>query len=241
MKIYKLIILSSLLVPFQAIAQKQSEFYERKEIPLPPNEVMEAGAIAIMPDKKVALATRRGDIWVCNGAYGNDLSKVTWQKYATDLHEILGLSFHAGSLYATSRPEITKLTDRNKDGVADSYMSVNDSWGINGDYHEFNFAAGPDKKNNIWVVHCLTGSSKAEGLWRGWAVRYSIDGKKVIPTCSGIRSPGGIGFNPEGDCFYTDNQGLWNGSSSLKWLKPGSFQGNPTGNKYFKSSSKTKR
>jgi hypothetical protein len=25
---------------------------------------------------------------------------------------------------------------------------------------------------------------------------------------------------------------LWNGSSSLKWLKPGSFQGNPTGNKY---------
>jgi hypothetical protein len=32
--------------------------------------------------------------------------------------------------------------------------------------------------------------------------------------------------------FYTDNQGTWNGSSSLKWLKPGSFQGNPTANKY---------
>jgi hypothetical protein len=54
----------------------------------------------------------------------------------------------------------------------------------------------------------------------------------MIPTCSGIRSPGGIGFNAEGDVFYTDNQGVWNGSSSLKWLKPGSFQGNPTGNKF---------
>ncbi|MGB2012043.1 MAG: hypothetical protein ACPHYF_10990, partial [Akkermansiaceae bacterium] len=37
-----------------------------------------------------------------------------------------------------------------------------------------------------------------------------------------------------GDTFYTDNQGVWNGSSSLKWLKPGSFQGNPTGNIFYK-------
>jgi len=36
-----------------------------------------------------------------------------------------------------------------------------------------------------------------------------------------------------GDVFYCDNQGLWNGSSSLKHLRPGGFQGNPTGNKYF--------
>jgi hypothetical protein len=33
--------------------------------------------------------------------------------------------------------------------------------------------------------------------------------------------------------FYTDNQGVWNGSSSLKWLRPGSFQGNPTGNRSY--------
>ncbi|MEY3491275.1 MAG: hypothetical protein RL309_403 [Verrucomicrobiota bacterium] len=38
-------------------------------------------------------------------------------------------------------------------------------------------------------------------------------------------------MNEKSDVFYTDNQGVWNGSSSLKWLRPGSFQGNPTGNK----------
>jgi hypothetical protein len=64
-------------------------------------------------------------------------------------------------------------------------------------------------------------------------VRITPEGE-MIPTCSGIRSPGGIGQNAEGDMFYTDNQGVWNGSSSLKWLKPGSFQGNPTANKYHK-------
>jgi hypothetical protein len=69
-------------------------------------------------------------------------------------------------------------------------------------------------------------------LLRGWSVKISPDGK-TTPLACGIRSPGGIGFGPTGDCYYTDNQGLWNGSSSLKHLKPGSFQGNPTSNGYF--------
>ena len=55
----------------------------------------------------------------------------------------------------------------------------------------------------------------------------------MIPTTSGIRSPGGMGINHKGDVFYSDNQGLWNGTSCVKHLKVGSFQGNPTGNKYY--------
>ena len=45
-----------------------------------------------------------------------------------------------------------------------------------------------------------------------------------------------MGFNAAGDVFYTDNQGPWNGSSSLKWLRPGSFQGHPGGLKWDKDS-----
>ena len=55
----------------------------------------------------------------------------------------------------------------------------------------------------------------------------------MIPTCSGVRSPGGIGENHLGDMFCCDNQGPWNGTSSIKHLKPGAFTGNPTGNKYY--------
>ncbi len=82
------------------------------------------------------------------------------------------------------------------------------------------------------MVLCLTGSFNANSPWRGWCFRVTPDGKS-IPTCSGIRSPGGIGFNMEGDVFYCDNQGTWNGSSSLKHLKPGGFVGNPNGNKFW--------
>jgi glucose/arabinose dehydrogenase len=214
-------------------AAQQSDFYLREEIPLPPGEVMEIGSIALMPDHKVAVTTRRGDLWICSGAYGDDISKVTWKKYAQGLHEPLGMFWQDGALWLTQRPEVSKIKDIDGDGLADTFETICSDWGIKGDYHEYAFGSTPDREGNIWVVLCLTGSFTAESDWRGWCLRVTPDGK-MIPTCSGIRSPGGIGFNAEGDTFYTDNQGPWNGSSSLKWLKPGSFQGNPTANKYAK-------
>ncbi|MGB2092068.1 MAG: hypothetical protein ACPH2J_09250, partial [Akkermansiaceae bacterium] len=72
-----LLLTIALLSPVFA-APSQEEFYLREEIPLPKGEVMEIGSIALMPDKKVAVTTRRGDLWICEGAYGEDLSKVKW-------------------------------------------------------------------------------------------------------------------------------------------------------------------
>ena len=216
-----------------AFSQTQSDFYLREEIPLPKGEIMEISSIALMPEDKVAVATRRGDVWICSGAYGDDLSKVTWKKFAFGLHEPLGMYYQKGSLFLTQRPDFSRIQDSDGDGTADVFETINSDWGISGDYHEYAFGSTPDKNGDVWVTLCLTGSFVAKANWRGWTLRITPDGK-MIPTCSGIRSPGGIGFNAEGDAFYTDNQGIWNGSSSLKWLKPGSFQGAPVGNGYHK-------
>lgn len=217
----------------QLSAVSAEDYYIREEIPLPEGEVMEIGSIALMPEKKIAVTTRRGDLWICEGAYGDDLSQVKWIKSAEGLHEPFGMFWKEGSLTLTQRPEVTRITDLDGDGIMDRFQTVAAPWGINGDYHEYAFGTDADKEGNVWVVLCLTGSGGAASDWRGWCMRITPEGD-WIPTCSGIRSPGGIGFNAAGDVFYTDNQGLWNGSSSLKWLKPGSFQGNPTGNKYHK-------
>ena len=226
------LLLSLALISPLFAAPTQEEFYLREEIPLPKGEVMEIGSIALMPDQKVAVTTRRGDLWICEGAYADDLSKVKWTLAHRGLHEPLGMFYQDGSLILTQRPEVSKLTDTNNDGKIDSFETICADWGINGDYHEYAFGSTPDKDGNVWVVLCLTGSFNANSPWRGWCVRITPEGE-MIPTCSGIRSPGGIGFNAEGDTFYTDNQGVWNGSSSLKWLKPGTFQGNPTGNIFY--------
>jgi hypothetical protein len=229
----KLLLTFCLLLSRLAAEPVQSDFYLREEIPLPPGEVMEIGSVALLPGKKVAVSTRRGDIWICSGAYENDLTKVTWRKFAEGQHEPFGMFWKDGWLWMTQRPEVTRIKDSDGDGIADTFETICSEWGINGDYHEYAFGTDPDRDGNIWITLCLTGSGGAKSDWRGWCVRVTPDGR-MIPTCSGIRSPGGIGFNAKGDVFYCDNQGMWNGSSSLKWLKPGSFQGNPTGNPYHK-------
>ncbi|HVJ46696.1 MAG TPA: hypothetical protein VM511_09950, partial [Luteolibacter sp.] len=108
-----------------------SDYYLREPIPLPPGEVTELGSIALMPQKKIAITTRRGDVWICSGAYEKDLSKVTWTKFAEGLHEPLGAFWKDGSLYLTQRPEVTRLQDTDGDGRADVFETINSGWGIN--------------------------------------------------------------------------------------------------------------
>lgn len=211
----------------QALAFGQ--YYQTETIPLPEGKIVEVSAIALMPEKKVAIADRRGRIWVGTGLYEDDLSQVIWTCFAEGLHEPLGMHWNDGSLVVQQRTELTRLTDSNKDGKADRFFCICDDWGASHDYHEYVFGSDPDGHGDTWAVLCLTGSAGSAADWRGWAVRVDKQGK-MHPEVSGIRSPGGIGFNGKGELFYTDNQGLWNGSSSLKWLKPGGFVGNPTGN-----------
>ena len=210
----------------------ENDFYRMTPFNIPKEINLEAGAIEILPDKTVLVSTRRGDIYSVSDAWSGDGSAVAFKPYALGLHEVLGLSWKDGWLYATQRCEVTRMRDTDGDGQADEFETFNDDWGITGDYHEYAFGSPFDKDGNMWVVLCLTGSFGSNTLYRGWCLRVDSEGRS-IPTCSGIRSPGGIGFNDVGDVFYTDNQGPWNGTCSLKWLRPGSFQGHPGGNKWY--------
>ncbi len=51
--------------------------------------------------------------------------------------------------------------------------------------------------------------------------------------CGGLRSPGGIAFNAEGDVFYAESQGPWGSACTLKQLRPGGFMGHPISNKWW--------
>ena len=158
--------------------------------------------------------------------------KPRWQRFAHGLHEVLGLAWRDGWLYVTQRPEVSRLRDTSGDGVADDYETVSAGWGVSGDYHEYAFGSKFDREGNLWVVLCLTGSFDSKVPFRGWAVRVTPDGR-MIPTTSGVRSPGGIGFDCAGNVLYTDNQGPWNGSCSLKHLVPGDFVGHPGGFRWY--------
>ena len=228
----------SLLVVNFALAQKakpgdaEDEYYRILRFEVPPGEVLEAGAIEVLPDGKVAVGTRRGEVWFIDNAYAGDPKQAKFTRFAHGLHEILGLAQKDGWLYVTERPDVIRLKDTNGDGKADLFEVVADGWNISGDYHEYAFGSRFDKDGNIWLALCLTGSFTSESKFRGWGGKVTPEGK-FVPTTSGVRSPGGVGFNAEGDIFYTDNQGPWNGCCFLKQLKVGGFVGHPGGFRWY--------
>lgn len=212
----------------------ESDFYKITSFETPKEIALEVGSIELLPDGQMALGTRRGEIWLVRGAGSSDSTAVRYQRFASGLHEVLGLAWNAkeGQLYATTRYEITKLKDVDGDGRADVFDTVSDAWGVSGDYHEYAIGSRFDKSGDLWVTLCLTGSFSSQVPFRGWALRIRPDGS-MVPTCSGIRSPGGMGFDAEGEVYYCDNQGPWHGSCTLQHLVPGSFQGHPSGNIWY--------
>ncbi len=213
-------------------APVEDDYYKILRYDIPKGEVMEVGALEFMPDGRLAAGTRRGEIWMIQNALDPDPKKAKFSRYARGLHEVLGLAAKGDWLYVTQRCDLSRIQDSNGDGKADVFEVVNDGWGISGDYHEYAFGSRFDKNGDLWVVLCLTGSFTSNSKFRGWAVRIAPDGK-LIPTCSGIRSPGGIAANADGEMFYTDNQGPWNGTCALKHLVPGGFMGHPDSFKWY--------
>jgi hypothetical protein len=205
--------------------EKESEYYKLVDIPLPKELAIEAGSFEVLPDQKsLAIATRRGDIFIANGVF-DEHPEPKFSKFAEGLDEIFGLAYRDGSFIATQQAELSRITDVDGDGRADQFDTISDKWGF-ANYHEFAFGSKPDDDGDVWVALCLTKSYHSEQPFRGWCLKISPDGK-VTPVCSGIRSPCGIGPNEHGVMFYSESQGPWNGSCSLKVLEPGGFMGHP--------------
>jgi len=218
------------LPPMRADAAREAAHYKIVDVFIPPQLHIEASSWLELPDGRIAIGTRRGDVFLVTG-----LEKTPpvpdYHLFASGLHEVFGLAWKDNTLYVTQQPEVTRLIDRNKDGKADRYETISDQWGYGGE-HEFTFGSDFDKNGDIWVVLCLTGSYTSDNPFRGWCLRVSADGT-TTPTCSGLRSPGGVGTNLEGVMFYTESQGPWNGACSLRELVPGGFMGHPIGNKWY--------
>lgn len=205
-------------------AEAESKYYPMVDVPLPNELAIEAGSFEIMPDGKLAVSTRRGDIFLVDGAF-DEHPEPKFEKFASGLDEVFGMAYRDGAFYVTQQTEVTRIADTDGDGRADEFKTLSDRWGFR-NYHEFSFGSKPDKNGNIWVALCLSESYSSKVPFRGWCLKVTPDGK-TIPVCSGIRSPCGIGPNEHGVMFYAESQGPWNGSCSLKVLEPGGFMGHP--------------
>ena len=169
-------------------APVENDFYRLTTFSIPDGVVLEVGSIELLPDGRLAVSTRRGEVWLASEPFADDPAQMKWTRFAHGLHEVLGVSYRDGWLYITQRGDVSRLKDTDGDDVADVFEIVNDDWEVSGDYHEYAFGSKFDKDDNLWVVLCLTGSFSSNCKYRGWCLRITPDGK-MIPTTSGIRSP----------------------------------------------------
>ncbi len=207
----------------------EGDFYKIVKVPVPEGILLEVGGVATLPNGDVAVSTRRGDVWMIENPSG---PVPNYRKFASGLHEILGLVYKNGSLYCAQRGELTKLTDRNGDGLADRYETVY-SWPVSGHYHEYSFGPKIAPDGSFFVSGNVAfgdeewwrGESRVP--WRGWVMNITEDGK-MTPWATGVRSPCGLGMI-NGELFYSDNQGDWFGSGGIWHVKKGAFMGHPAG------------
>lgn len=204
--------------------EREREFYPIVNIPLPQDTVIEAGAFAVLPDRRMAVGTRHGEIYLIDGV---DEAKPTpsFQRFATGLDEIFGLDWKDGAFRVTQSCELTRVSDSNGDGVADRFETISDAWGY-ANYHEYAFGSKLGADGNQFVALGLSESYYSYALNRGFIMKVAPDGKTTA-FASGLRSPGGIGFDEHQALFYVESQGPWNCSCSLKAVSPGSFHGHP--------------
>ena len=205
--------------------------------PPPDDLALEVSGIAVLDERRVAVAIRKGEIWFLDGVYDEPANNLKYHRFASALHEPLGLLRVGDALYSAQRSELTAMRDTDGDQVADEYRTVAKGWGVTGHYHEYAYGPKLDGAGNLWITlnigMGLTGDQLdhivpnapfgyKQGRWRGWGLQVKPSGE-LVPMAAGMRSPSGLGANAAGDMFYTDQQGNWVATNALHHLRAGAF------------------
>jgi len=234
-----------------------SDFYRIDTLPTPEGVDGQVGALAVLPDGRLAVGFHRGEV----AFY--DFERDVWTIFARGLHEPLGLvAVSEREVLVMQRPELTRLVDTDGDGSADHFETVWDGFGLSGNYHEFAYGPVVAADGGLFVSLNLasTGAGVTEEIrgpwapfglshqaflddwettkkriskmysrvpWRGWVMRIDPDSRVADPWSSGWRSPDGLGFDAAGRLLVTDNQGDWVGTSGLWVSGRGQFAGHP--------------
>ena len=194
--------------------------------------MLEIGGMDFLPDGRLAVSTRRGQVWIIDDPLDPDPKKARFHLFAEGLCEGLGLKVHDDKIFVLQRGELSLLEDTDNDGTCDIVQTIADGWGLSGNYHEFAYGLPEDAHSNFyislnvgfWDPKWWHGKSRAP--WRGWVLKIGPGGG-ITPFASGFRSPCGINLSPDGELFVTDNQGDWEPVGPIYHVKQGLFYGHP--------------
>ena len=163
-------------------------------------------------DGSAAICTMTGEVWLVRGI-DEKLDKVRWKRFATGMHQPLGLKIVKDEIYVLGRDQITCLHDLNGDDEADFYECATHAMTTSPGGHDFITGLDYDREGRFYFA------SANQGI-----CRVTLPDKlEVLGT--GFRNPNGIGISPD-ERFVTASQqeGDWIPASAICQIELGKNQ-----------------
>ncbi len=185
--------------------------------------------IGFLSPTSAAVVTYDGDVWIINGKLQSAApGKITWQRFASGLHESLALSIVDGVIQVATKNGIVRLHDRDGNGEADWYENFCDLMRQSQSTRAFplDMAMGPDGSTYVTEGGIANGVSGPSATGKGSTTlgvvtRIAPDGKSIETIATGMRE-GYVAVHPKtGFMTGTDQQGQFVPSSPVYAIRPG--------------------
>lgn len=186
--------------------------YEIDQIELPKvnpwKSVLYLGGLAVDSSGNLYVCSVQGDVWRASG-YQHPSTNATWKRFASGLHDALGMVIDADGIFVLGRDQITRLHDLNDDGEADFYECFSSVMKTSPSGHDYICGLERDADGNFYTA------SGNEGL-----LQISADGKNAKVLATGFRNPDGLGLLPDGRIAVPSSEGNWTPASMICLVDP---------------------
>jgi azurin/sugar phosphate isomerase/epimerase len=163
-------------------------------------------------DGSAAVCTMTGEVWLVRGI-DEKLEKLRWKRFATGLHQPLGLKIIKDKIHLLCRDQITCLQDLNGDDEADFYQCISNAQITSPGGHDYITGLDCDAEGRFYFA------SGNQGLCR------VKPGEPVEVLATGFRNPNGLGLAADGTVTTCVQEGDWTPASEICQIKPGAHYG----------------
>jgi azurin len=177
-----------------------------------------------------AICTMTGEVWLCRGI-DETLQHLRWKRYATGLHQPLGLKIIKEKIYVQGRDQITCLHDLNGDDEADFYECVTNVQTTSAGGHDFITGLEQDSEGCYIIASGNQGVCRIKVKQTLLSVsdnapsQTGVSSSRLEVLATGFRNPNGLGLAKDGTITTSVQEGDWTPASAICQIKPGGFYG----------------
>ena len=141
---------------------KEEDYYRLDTFAIPEGVVLEAGALEMMPDGRLAVSTRRGEIYLVDKPFSRDPAREsTFHRFAQGLHEVLGLAY---------KPDVDDVRESPSFELIEKLIALVET--LEGFHVPFLDLADLDNRVEVPGALLLTGNSQRAIGFRNATIRW---------------------------------------------------------------------